>query len=41
MLDDIIRCMIRAAIESFPIDEAKKADMLRSIVGPKEKEEDE
>ena len=40
MLEDFIRRMIRAAIESFPIDEAKKADMLRRIVNPKEKEED-
>ena len=41
MPDDFIRRMIRAVIESFPIDEAKKADMLRSIVGQKEKEEDQ
>ena len=40
MLDDFIRRMIRAVIESFPIDEAKKADMLRRIMGQKEKEED-
>ena len=40
MLDDFIRRMIRAVIESFPIDEAKKADMLRRIEDPKEKEED-
>lgn len=40
MLDNFIRRMIRAVIESFPIDEAKKADMLRRIVDPKEKEED-
>ena len=40
MLDDFIKRMIRAVIESFPIDEAKKADMLRRIVDPKEKEED-
>lgn len=40
MLDDLVRRMIQAAIESLPIDEAKKADILRSIVGPKEKEED-
>lgn len=41
MLDDFIRRMLRAVIESFPIDEAKKAVMLRSIVGQKEKEEDQ
>ena len=40
MRDDFIKHMIRAVIESFPIDEAKKADMLRRIVDPKEKEED-
>ena len=40
MPDDFIRRMIRAVIESFPIDEAKKAVMLQSIVGQKEKEED-
>ena len=39
MLDYLIRRVIRAAIESLPIDEAKKADILRSIVCPKEKEE--
>ena len=32
MPDDFIRRMIRAVIESFPIDEAKKTDMLQSIV---------
>ena len=41
MLDDFIRRMIQAVIESLPIDEAKKADILRSIVCPKEKEEDQ
>ena len=41
MLDDFIRRMIRAAIESFPIDESKKADMLRRIVDQNVKEEDE
>ena len=40
MPDDFIRGLIRAVIESFPIDEAKKTEMLRSIVGSKEKEED-
>ena len=40
MLEDFIRHMIQAIIESFPIDEARKADMLRSIVGQKEEEED-
>ena len=33
MPDDFIRRMIQAGIESFPIDEAKKEDMLWSIVG--------
>lgn len=41
MPDDFIRRMIRMVIESFPIDEAKKADMLRRIVDKKEKEEDQ
>ena len=41
MPDDFIRRMIRAVIESFPIDEAKKADMLQRIVGQKKKEEDQ
>lgn len=41
MSDDLIRRIIRAVIESFPIDEVKKADMLQNIVGPKEKEEDQ
>ncbi len=33
MLDDFIKRMLQAVIESFPIDEAKKADMLQRIVG--------
>ena len=41
MLDDFIRRMIQAVIESFPIDEAKKADILRSIVGREKIEEDQ
>ena len=41
MLDDLIRRMIQAVIESFPIDEAKKADMLRNIVSQERKEEDQ
>ena len=41
MVEDFIRRMIRAVIESFPIDEAKKADMLRNIVGQKEKEKED
>ena len=40
MRDDFIRRMIRAVIESFPIDEAKKTDVLRRIVDQKEKEEE-
>lgn len=35
MQDDFIRRMIRTVIESFPIDEGKKEDMLWSIVGRK------
>lgn len=41
MLDDLIRRMIQAAVELFPIDGAKKADMLQRIVDQKKKEEDE
>lgn len=41
MLDDFIRRMIQAAIELFPIDGAKKEDMLRSILGQKKIEEDQ
>ena len=41
MPDDFIRRMIRAIIESFPIDEAKKADILRSIVRQKKTEEEQ
>ena len=41
MSDDFIRRLVRAVIESFPIDEAKKADILWSIVGQKEIEEDQ
>ncbi len=41
MPDDLIRRMLRAAIESFPIDEEKKADMLRSIVDREKTKEDQ
>lgn len=41
MLDHFIRRLLQAVIESFPIDEAKKEDMLRSIVDPKNKKEDQ
>ncbi len=41
MPDDFIRRMIRAVIQSFPIDDEKKTDMLRSIMGKKKKEEDQ
>ena len=41
MLDDFIRRMIQAVIESVPIDEAKQADILRSIVGREKIEEDQ
>lgn len=40
MPDDFIRRMLRSVIESFPIDEAKKEDILRSIVGQEKTEED-
>ena len=40
MLDDFIKRIIRAVIESFQIDGAKKVDMLQTIVGQKKKEED-
>ena len=38
---DFIRRMFRAVIESFPIDEAKKADMLRRIADMEGMEEDQ
>ena len=41
MLEDFIRGIIRAVIESFPINEAKKEDMLQSIVDQKKKEEEQ
>ena len=41
MLDEFIRRMIQAAVELFPIDGEKKADMLQKIVGQKKKEEDQ
>lgn len=41
MLDDFIRRVIQAAIESLPIDEEKKADLLQSIVDQDETEEDQ
>lgn len=40
MLDEFIKRMVQVVIESFPIDEAKKADMLQSIVDQKDTEED-
>lgn len=39
MPDEWIRRMIRAIIESFPIDELKKADILR-VLHQKKSEED-
>lgn len=39
MLDDLIRRMLRAVIESFPIDGTKKADILRSIIEKKTEED--
>lgn len=41
MLDDFIRRVIQAVIETFPIDGVKKADMLKSIMGPKKTEEEQ
>lgn len=41
MPDDLIRRVIRAVIESFPIDGEKKADMLRSIMNKKSKTEED
>lgn len=41
MPDDFIKRMIQATIESFSIDEAKKADILRSIVDQEKIEEDQ
>lgn len=35
MIDTIIKRVIRAAIESFPIDEKKKMEILRNILGEK------
>ncbi len=40
MPDDFIRRMLQAVIESFPIDEMKKADLLQSIMGQEAKEEE-
>ncbi len=41
MLDDFIRRMLRALIESSPTDEMKKADMRRRIADIKGIEEDQ
>lgn len=41
MLDDFIRRLLQAVIESFPIDESKKTDMLRSIVSQEKIKEDQ
>lgn len=41
MPDDFIRRMLQAVIESFPIDEEKKKDILQSIVGQEKTEEDQ
>lgn len=41
MLDDFIRRVIQAAIESLPIDEEKKEDLLQSIVDQDETEDDQ
>lgn len=41
MLDDFIRRMVQAVIESFPIDETKKTDILRHIMNQSKIEEDQ
>ena len=41
MLDDFIRRVLRALIESSPTDEMKKADMLRRIADIKGIEEEQ
>ncbi len=41
MLEDFIRRMIQAVIESFPINEAKKANILGSIIDQEKIEEDQ
>lgn len=35
MIDKIIKRVIRAAIESFPVDEKKKMKILRNMLGGK------
>lgn len=40
MPDDFIKRMLQAVIESFPIDESKKTDLLQSIMGQEAKEEE-
>lgn len=39
-MEDFLRRVIQAVIESFLIDETKKADILRNILGPKSTKED-
>lgn len=39
-MEDFLRRVIQAVIESFPINETKKADILRNILGKKNTEED-
>ena len=36
MLDKIIKCIIVAAIESFPINKQKKAELLQRIMNNRE-----
>lgn len=36
-MDDFIRRIIKAAIESFPINEKKKSELLRSLAGQKDR----
>ena len=37
MLENLIKRIIVAAIESFPINEAKKTELLRTIIGKNNK----
>lgn len=41
MPDDFIRLIVRAVIESFPIDGEKKTDLLQNIMSHKRIEEDQ
>lgn len=39
MIERIFRRMIRAAIESFPIDEEKKSRLLQKLLGERSRDE--